>query len=704
MADVYVVIHLGTTLDESPPYRTASELITLSWCVVEATTLETLDITTILVKPETPSVSATCLNKYNVEWEDLKNNGVSFRDAIADFDSKLRVRVDGKQFSFVTANLQLLRVLLQREARDKGVVMPVYLQHPRVFDLRNEYLKWQATHPEAMSYPSTSLSNVITALGVEPPAGWSDDTQDDAKVAPEVYAAILSQLVKKSIPIESHSLVLTKPYDAAQDAKAFLAERSKILFLSNLPAEVTQSELEMWFAQYGGRPIAFWNLKNVDTESKNCHNISSNRPKSLCGFAVFSKHDDAAEALYLNGRVLADRVIEVLASSTRILDRASKLLAPFSTLKNRPRPGDWNCPSCGFSNFQRRIACFRCSFPATAAVAIQEQMYNRSQNNKQDQNMARRHKQEDNQNSTVSPGYSDFYNGNSPHNYKNNSGFNANTNTANINNGNGNGNNTNNNNTNNNTNNNNKNNHNNINGSNNGYSHGYSSMHNGANGQRIHYNNNVPFRAGDWKCTNEACNYHNFAKNLCCLKCGGAKPASVVNPMQNGQSGSHQNHLGGSNQAHIHTLNTTAAAIAAATASGQPLSLNNTYGGVQRSQTNRLPTQGQLPSQSQIPLHMNGGGLYHNLEQLQQLQFSQPQGKPQVPGQLPQHLALLQGSGQSTPQNQKNRPKGPMGVNDSTRLYGQQAGFHFKGDNGANSGVNALSNHINSLSLNNTGM
>lgn len=27
-----------------------------------------------------------------------------------------------------------------------------------------------------------------------------------------------------------------------------------------------------------------------------------------------------------------------------------------------PRPGDWKCPACGFSNFQRRTECFRCAF------------------------------------------------------------------------------------------------------------------------------------------------------------------------------------------------------------------------------------------------------------------------------------------------------------------------------------------------------
>lgn len=664
MADVYVVIHLGTTFDESSAYRIPSELITLSWSVVEATTLENLPTQTILIKPEASTISTSCLSRYNVSWDEI-NEGLSFRDAISEFDRKLRDQVKGREFSFVTVDLQQLRVSLPREARDKGVVMPVYLQHPRVFDLRNEYLKWQATHPEAMSYPSSSLFNVITALDVSVPEGWSEDKQEDTKKATEVYSAILAQLAKKSIPLDAHKLVLTKPYDSAQDAKAFLAERSKILFLSNLPAETTQSELELWFAQYGGRPMAFWTLKNVDTDSKNNQNPNATRHKSICGFAVFSKHEDAAEALYLNGRVLIDRIVEVLASSTRILDRASELLTPFSSSKNRPRPGDWNCPSCGFSNFQRRIACFRCSFPATSAVAIQEQMYNGSQNNAHDPNMVRRHKQDDKQNSPINNGFNnDYYGGNGHHQLKTNNGVYNNT-----------------------------------------YSHNYQQAHNNGNNSRMHYNNSVPFRAGDWKCINEACHYHNFAKNLCCLKCGGAKPASVANQMQNSQSGNHSNHHNGTNQANIHNVNTTAAAIAAATASGQPLSLNGNYGGAQRSQTNRLPTQGQHSNQSPVSLQMNSNGLYSNLEQLQQLQFKQQlQNKPQASGHLPQHLAFLQASGLAALHNQRSRPKSSLPATSSPHHYDQQAGFQYKENSGNNGGVNMLSNHINSLSLNNTGM
>lgn len=87
--------------------------------------------------------------------------------------------------------------------------------------------------------------------------------------------------------------------------------------------------------------------------------------------ALTTRRAQAAESLSMNGRALNDRAIEVAPSSSRVLDRAAgsqppggpPLLTPFPPSKNRPRPGDWTCPSCGFSNFQRRTACFRCSFP-----------------------------------------------------------------------------------------------------------------------------------------------------------------------------------------------------------------------------------------------------------------------------------------------------------------------------------------------------
>lgn len=38
----------------------------------------------------------------------------------------------------------------------------------------------------------------------------------------------------------------------------------------------------------------------------------------------------------------------------------------------------------------------------------------------------------------------------------------------------------------------------------------------------------VPFRAGDWKCGSEGCEYHNFAKNVNCLRCGAPRSSAAV--------------------------------------------------------------------------------------------------------------------------------------------------------------------------------
>ncbi|ODV65906.1 hypothetical protein HYPBUDRAFT_96996, partial [Hyphopichia burtonii NRRL Y-1933] len=494
MSDVYVVIHLATTCDDSSSNasyvnKDSTELIEFAWCLVDARSLEVSHENSVLVKPVNTPITLYCSQINRISWEHVRDAS-SFRDAINQFDKFMQEEVisKNKEFSLVTINATTLRVQLPREARDKAVVLPPYLQHPRVFDLTNEYSKWQLTHPEALSYTATSLSNIITALQVEldnlddlpvielltsnsppPIIPLASSSEPRSKSTVSLSAKVLIQLIKKSLPIDEHQSVLTKPYDSAQDARIFLAERSKILYLSNLPSDTTQSELESWFTQYGGRPIAFWTLKNLEVSNNNnnnngnVNNTNNNNPggnkffnkksKGISGFAVFSKHEEAAESLSMNGRVLNDRAIEVQASSTRVLDKANDLLTPFPPLKNRPRPGDWTCPSCGFSNFQRRTACFRCSFPATSAVTIQEtiQLHNH--------------------------GHGLHHN-------------------------------------------------------NHGYHHNHSQSH-GGNGPNMmngnhsggsRYGNNVPFRAGDWKCSNENCQYHNFAKNLCCLKCGGAKP------------------------------------------------------------------------------------------------------------------------------------------------------------------------------------
>jgi hypothetical protein len=544
MSDVYVVVEIATTCDGAANYiaRDSTELIEFAWATVDATTLRTLHRESVLVRPTNTPITPYCARLHRVSWEHVKLAGGLFTDAVSRFDAYVRDELVSKarKFLFVTWDVSKLRVQLPREARDKLVVLPPYLQHPRVFDLQVEYTKWQLTHPEALSYSATLLANIVTALGVEledderavvlphttggghdpaapttrlnllPPTSAALSPAADSLATTRlstmsvVYTKMLTQLIKKSMPVEAHPLVLSKPFDAALDVKVFLAERSKVLYLSNLPHDTTQSELESWFTQYGGRPVAFWTLRVLDDKVPS-------EGKVIKGFVVFATHEEATESLAMNGRLLNDKAVEVQASSTNVLDRANDLLTPFPPSKNRPRPGDWTCPSCGFLNFQRRTACFRCLFPATSAVAIQESIYSNP-------------KKGSTANAAASNGggASDMIN--SEHMPYHFSANNSNNSVA-------------------------------------------------VNSNRT-YNNNVPFRAGDWKCG--SCFYHNFAKNLCCLKCGVSKP----NGGPGNASNSHINYASGNNHHYMGSVNSTAAAIAASTASGIPLTMPNGYVGM----------------------------------------------------------------------------------------------------------------------------
>jgi hypothetical protein len=152
----------------------------------------------------------------------------------------------------------------------------------------------------------------------------------------------------------------------------------------------------------------------------------------------------------MNGRALNEKAIEVSPSSSRVLDRAADILTPFPPSKNRPRPGDWTCPSCGFSNFQRRTACFRCSFPAGPSGG--DMSYGGG---------------------GYGGGYGPPAMGPPPQHMGHHGPM-------------------------------------------------------GHGGGRMGGSGVVPFRAGDWKCGNEVCGYHNFAKNVCCLRCGASRAGAAV--------------------------------------------------------------------------------------------------------------------------------------------------------------------------------
>lgn len=231
-------------------------------------------------------------------WEHVRNAG-SFRDAINRFDAFTTEHLNSTNldFVFVTLDAWDLRVQLPREARDKAVVLPPYLQHSRTFDLRTEYQRWQQHHPESLPFGPSSLANICAALEVEAVQSSAPikhnlpfHLQALAPASPRramdeaiTLARVLRGLVHKSQPRNEHPDVLTRPMDARADVRAFLSERSKVLHMSGLPHDTTQSELESWFTQFGGRPIAFWTLRTPE----------QHKPTGT-GFAVFSSHEEVS--------------------------------------------------------------------------------------------------------------------------------------------------------------------------------------------------------------------------------------------------------------------------------------------------------------------------------------------------------------------------------------------------------------------------
>ena len=144
-----------------------------------------------------------------------------------------------------------------------------------------------------------------------------------------------------------------------------------------MPNDTTQSELESWFTQYGGRPGGFWTFKSADDNNNNNNNNSNGgkgyqnaRKYGISGFVAFNTHEEAVDCLALNGRVLNDRPIEVQASSSKVFDMAMDklLLTLFPLSKNRPRPGIGLVYLVGFP-LPEKNTLFQVLF---AAVAFQD--------------------------------------------------------------------------------------------------------------------------------------------------------------------------------------------------------------------------------------------------------------------------------------------------------------------------------------------
>ncbi|AMD22048.1 HGL292Wp [Eremothecium sinecaudum] len=471
---------------------------------------------------------------------------LGLQNAVGKLESDISARINGDNFVLCSLfSTWHLRVTLIRQAYDCNVVLPSFLQHAKVFDLWREYDRWLVNHPEV------SAGNGKAKLN-DPSEIYIGLEIDDGNLAnePRIDQAvkILVKLHEKCVSQEDQCTVLTHPYDSYADTLNFMQERSKVLYMNNLPPDTTQSELESWFTHFGSRPVGFWTVKNVVEDTSNLNNNwSSNNSRyveehdSISGFVVFQTHEEANDGLALNGRSIlsnmantkqpkiVEHVVEIKPSSNRVLDCAHEILSPFPQSKNKPRPGDWNCPSCGFSNFQRRIACFRCSFPATTAVTVnkiykppqqQRNFQHQNQQKQQQQQQQSQHMQIQQQpmkmGMQLQAGMQQ-YKSSSQHGLQSNAAgyqqqqqhyqtqHHANKQQMAMSAGNSAGSDTQ--------------------RRYNRYSRmggqGGNGSNNNTGGNSINTGSNIPFRSGDWKCLN--CAYHNFAKNIVCLRCGNPK-------------------------------------------------------------------------------------------------------------------------------------------------------------------------------------
>ncbi|KAI7903308.1 uncharacterized protein BX663DRAFT_551599 [Cokeromyces recurvatus] len=347
--DRLIILHIEATCDENLTNPAAvqvtkenSEIIEISFVVVDASNMEILHKQQIYVKPERTPLTPFCSEITGIKSSVLETAG-TLKDAITKFDEYIQQEIETpkKSFCFVTHGGWALRIQLPRESRDKNITLPNYLAYCRMFDLKQEIQRWQVHHPE-VSLRSTSVRDLCEIFDLSRVTDYTVGL-NNALTTVNILRYFLSF---------HHNDVFVHPIDTEADLKQFKKEESRVIHLAGLPFEVTQGELEAWFSSNGLRPTTMWMIQPTD-----------NAKPSISGFVVFQQHDDAMRALTLNGRCLGDRPIEVCPSSSRVIDAAGNMLVPFPLqAKSRQlRPGDWNCSNCGFHNFASRLYCFKCN-------------------------------------------------------------------------------------------------------------------------------------------------------------------------------------------------------------------------------------------------------------------------------------------------------------------------------------------------------
>ena len=164
---IYIILQFITTADDQGFYitRDLAEIIEIAWSIVDSTTFENIKSDSILIKPINTPITHVCTSKTTITWDDVKNAN-SLTDAIEKLDNDIQEYVISKNLkpNFITFNSWDLRMKLPKDSKEKSIKLPHYLEFPRHFDIRREYLRYKDLNELEKSNNSSQSLSPSTSL------------------------------------------------------------------------------------------------------------------------------------------------------------------------------------------------------------------------------------------------------------------------------------------------------------------------------------------------------------------------------------------------------------------------------------------------------------------------------------------------------------------------------------------------------------
>ncbi|ORY06458.1 hypothetical protein K493DRAFT_274284, partial [Basidiobolus meristosporus CBS 931.73] len=322
--DYLIIIDLEATCDENDnPLKVQfkkeeSEIIEFSWVVFDTKKLNVVKKQQSYCKPQNTPITPFCINLTKITPRMVEKAG-SLQDAVTVLDNFVQKSIiaNGKTFCFVTHGPWDLKIQFPREAKDKGLSVPTYLQDCTLFDLKVEFFNWLAHHPEHRppnSMLSTMCKTLRTQLVLPQHSGIND-------------CLTIGNIIRAMVDYR-HQDVFRNATNLAKIRKEFLEEKSCIVHLSEIPHKATQSELQLLFSANGLKPKDLYLV-----------NDTNNRSVGL-GFAVFDTHPDAMRCVGMSNTVLNGRIIKIYPSNQEIFDMTEPYRNSFPAVlgMRRPRP------------------------------------------------------------------------------------------------------------------------------------------------------------------------------------------------------------------------------------------------------------------------------------------------------------------------------------------------------------------------------